>query len=87
MYLQCRGSRWEPQNGALLPQCYLRAAELGMRAAEEPLRSDFDVAGLRTRVLERVEELDAQEREAEEILSELVPAKEKRGYETVGRRQ
>ncbi|HKH39069.1 MAG TPA: hypothetical protein VKA82_18100 [Rubrobacter sp.] len=37
-----------------------RAAELEMRAAEEPLRSDFDVAGLRTRVLERVEELEAR---------------------------
>jgi hypothetical protein len=43
-----------------LLQCYLTAAELEMRAAEEPLRSDFDVAGLRTRVLERVEELEAR---------------------------
>ncbi|HZC84124.1 MAG TPA: hypothetical protein VE194_06815 [Rubrobacter sp.] len=37
-----------------------RAAELEMRAVEEPLRSDFDVAGLTTRVLERVEELEAR---------------------------
>jgi hypothetical protein len=58
-----------------------------IRAAEEPLRSDLRRAGLRAQVLERIEELEAREREAEEILSELVPAKEKRGYETVGRRQ
>jgi hypothetical protein len=44
----------------LLLQCYLRGAEFEMRAAEEPLRSDFDVAGLRTRVLVRVEELEAR---------------------------
>jgi hypothetical protein len=29
-----------------------------MRAAEEPLRSNLDVAELRSRVLERVEELE-----------------------------
>jgi hypothetical protein len=29
-----------------LLQCYLRAAVLEMRAAEEPLRSDLDVIGL-----------------------------------------
>jgi hypothetical protein len=38
-------------------------------------------------MLGRIEELEAREREREELLSELVPAKEKRGYETVGRRQ
>jgi len=52
-----------------------------MRAAEEPLRSDFDVARLRARVLERVEELEAREREREELLAELVPAMEGRGYD------
>jgi hypothetical protein len=63
-------------------QCYLRAAELEMRAAEEPLRSDLDVAGLKAQVLGRIEELAAREREMEEILSELVPAMESRGYDT-----
>jgi hypothetical protein len=32
-----------------------------MRAAEEPLRSDLDVAGLKAQVLERIEELEARE--------------------------
>jgi hypothetical protein len=67
----------------LLP-CYLRAAELEMRAAEEPLRSDLDVAGLKAQVLTRIEELEAREREREEVLSELVPAMEARGYDTGG---
>jgi uncharacterized protein (UPF0335 family) len=52
-----------------------------MRAAEEPLRSDLDVAGLKAQVLGRIEELEAREREREEILSELVPAMEARGYD------
>jgi hypothetical protein len=30
--------------------CYLRAAELEMRAAEEPLKSDLDVKGLKSQV-------------------------------------
>jgi hypothetical protein len=70
-----------------LLQCYLRAAELEIRAAEEPLRSDLRRAGLRAQVLERIEELEAREREREELVAELVPAMESRGYETVGRRQ
>ena len=45
-----------------LLQCYLRAAELEMRAAEEPLKSDLDVAGLKAQVLGRIEELEARER-------------------------
>ncbi len=53
-----------------------------MRAAEEPLRSDLDVAGLKAQVLGRIEELEAREREREEILSELVPAMEARGHDT-----
>jgi hypothetical protein len=32
-----------------------------MRAADEPLRSDLDVAGLKAQVLERIEELEARE--------------------------
>jgi uncharacterized protein (UPF0335 family) len=52
-----------------------------MRAAEEPLRSNLDVAGLKAQVLGRIEELEAREREREELLSELVPAMEARGYD------
>jgi len=54
-----------------------------MRAAEEPLRSNLDVAGLKSQVLGRIEELEAREREREELLSELVPAMEARGHDTV----
>lgn len=53
---------------------------LEMRTAEEPLKSDLDVAGLKAQVLGRIEELEAREREREELLSELVPAMEVRGY-------
>jgi uncharacterized protein (UPF0335 family) len=53
-----------------------------MRAAEEPLKSDLDVAGLKAQVLGRIEELEERERERKEILSELVPAMESRGYDT-----
>ena len=63
-------------------QCYLRAAELEMRAAKEPLGSDLDVAGLKAQVLGRIEELEAREREREELLAKLVPAMEARGHET-----
>jgi hypothetical protein len=64
-----------------LLQGYLRAAELEMRAAEEPLRSGLDVAGLKVQVLGRIKELEVREREREELLSELVPAMEVRGYD------
>ena len=40
-----------------LLQHYLRAAELEMRVAEEPLKLDLDVAGLKAQVLGRIEEL------------------------------
>lgn len=73
--------RKELQNVVQLLQCFLRAAELEMRAAEEPLKSDLDVAGLRAQVLERIETLEEREREREKILTELVPAMEARGYE------
>ena len=52
-----------------------------MRAAEESLRSDVGVAGLRAQVLGRSEELEAREREREEMLAELVPAMESQGYD------
>ena len=62
-------------------QCYLRAAELEMRAAEEPLRSNLDVTGLKAQVLGRIEELEARERERKELLAEVVPLIEGRGYD------
>jgi hypothetical protein len=65
-----------------LLQCYLRAAELEMRAAQEPLRSDLDAKGLKAQILGRIEELEAREREREELLSELVPAMEAQGCDT-----
>ena len=72
------------QSVVQLLQCYLRAAELEMRAAEEPLRSDLDVARLKAQVLGRIEELEEREREREKLLSELVPAMEARGHDTSG---
>ena len=82
MRLQCRGSWRAPQSVVQLLQCYLRAAELEMRASEEPLRSGLDVKNLKAQVLGRIEELEAREREREELLAELVPAMEERGYDT-----
>jgi hypothetical protein len=63
------------------PQCYLRAAELEMRAAEEPLKSDFDAAGLKAQVLGRIEELERQERERKELLAELGQAMQAHGHD------
>ena len=53
-----------------------------MRAAEEPLKADLDIAGFKAQVLERIEELEERERERREILSVLIPAMEARGYAT-----
>jgi uncharacterized protein (UPF0335 family) len=50
--------------------------------AEEPLKSDLDVAGLRDQVLRRIEVLEDQERERQEMLSKLGPLMESRGYDT-----
>ena len=74
--------RKDLQNIVQLLQCYLRAAELEMRAAEEPLKSDLDVAGLKAQVLERIEVLEEREREREELLSQLIPVMESRDYDT-----
>ncbi len=74
--------RKELQNFVQLLQYFLRAAELEMRAAEEPLKSDLDVKGLKAQVLTRIEELEEREREREELLAELVPTMEGRGYDT-----
>jgi uncharacterized protein (UPF0335 family) len=52
-----------------------------MRSAEEPLRADLDVAGLKAQVLGRIAELEEQERERQEMLAELIPAMEARGYD------
>ena len=71
----------ELRNIVQLLQCYLRASELEMRAAEEPLKSDLDVTGLKALVLERIEVLEEQERERQELLAEVVPFMESRGYD------
>jgi uncharacterized protein (UPF0335 family) len=52
-----------------------------MRAAEEPLRSDLDVGGLKAQVLGRIEELEAQEREREELLTEITAMAEEHGLD------
>jgi hypothetical protein len=79
---KCKVSWQDPQNVVRLLQRNPRAAELEMRTAEEPLRSDSDVAGPKAQVLRRIEELDAREREREELVAEFVPAMEARGYYT-----
>jgi hypothetical protein len=40
-----------------------------MRAAEEPLKSDLGVRGLKAQALERIEELEEWEREREKLLA------------------
>jgi hypothetical protein len=50
--------------------------------AEEPLRSDLNVRGLREQVLGRIEGLEEREREKEDLLAELVPAMETQGGDT-----
>ena len=74
-------ARRELQNVVQLLQCYLRAVELEMRAAEEPLRSDLDVKGLRTQVLGRIEELEAREREKERLLAGVTAVAEEHGLD------
>jgi hypothetical protein len=51
-----------------------------MRAVEEPLKSDLDVAGLKDRVFGRIEELE-ERREREELLAGLVPEMETQGHD------
>jgi uncharacterized protein (UPF0335 family) len=53
-----------------------------MRAAEEPLRTDLDVKGLKAQVLERIEVLEQRESEREELQAKLVLAMEASGYDT-----
>jgi hypothetical protein len=67
-----------------LLQYFLRAAELEMKAAEEPLSTDLDVKGLKVQVLARIEVLEEREREREreELLAELLPAMEVWGHDT-----
>ena len=81
MRLQCRGSRLEPQNVVQLLQCYLRAAELEMWAAEEPLQSDLDLKGFKVQGLKRIEELEEREREREELLAQVVAVAEEHGLD------
>jgi uncharacterized protein (UPF0335 family) len=53
-----------------------------MRAAEEPLRTDLDVKGLKAQVLERIEVLEQRESEREDLQAKLVLAMEASGYDT-----
>ena len=73
--------RKELQNVVQLLNCYLRAAELEMRMAEQPLEANLDVAGLKEQVLGRLETLEQREREREELLAEIVPLMEASGCE------
>ena len=70
----------ELQNVVQLLQCYLRAAELEMRAAEEPIGANLDVAGLKAQVLGRHEELEEREREREALVGELSAAMRAHGH-------
>lgn len=73
--------RRELQNIVQLLQCYLRSAELEMRAAEGPLKTDLDIAGLKAQVLERIEILEEQERERQELLAEVTAMAEEHGLD------
>ena len=73
--------RKELQNIVQLLQCYLRAVELGMRAAEAPLGSNLDVKGLRAQVLERIEVLEEQEREKDRLLAGVTAMAGERGLD------
>jgi hypothetical protein len=53
-----------------------------MRAAEEPLKADMEVRGLKAQVLGRIAELETWEQKREELLAEIVPAMEERGHDT-----
>jgi hypothetical protein len=66
----------------LFLQCYLRAAELEMRAAQEPLRSDRDVKGIKAQILRRIVKLEERERKRQELLTELIPEMGARGHDT-----
>jgi hypothetical protein len=45
-----------------------------MRAAEELLNAELDVAGIKAQFLGRIEELEAREREREELVGEVSAA-------------
>ncbi len=75
----CSRTRCHLQGIVQLLQCYLRAAELEMRATEEPLKSDLDLKSLKAQVLDRIETLEERERERRELLAGLVPLAEGHG--------
>ena len=52
-----------------------------MRAAEEPPKSDLDVAGLKAQVLERIEVLEEKERERQELLVKVTAMAEEHGLD------
>ena len=57
------------------------AAELEMRAAEVPLKSDLDVTGLKAQVPERIGVLEERERERQELLAEVTAMAEEHGLD------
>jgi len=74
------GARTEPRT---LPTSELRpgAAEREMRAAVEPVKTDLDVAGLKEQVLRRIEVLEEQERERQELLTDVLAMAEDTGLD------
>jgi hypothetical protein len=52
-----------------------------VRAAEAPLKSDLDVRGLKVQVLRRIEILEEQEREKEELLARMDAVAEEHGLD------
>ena len=52
-----------------------------MRAAEVLLRSDLDLAGLKSQVLGRVEELEARERERKGLVAEITAIAVEHGFD------
>jgi uncharacterized protein (UPF0335 family) len=52
-----------------------------MRAAEEPLKANLDIASLKAQVLERIDTLEEQERERQKLLSEVTAMAEEHGLD------
>ena len=73
--------RKELQSIVQLLQCYLRAAELEMRGAEKPLEANLDVAGFKAQVVDRIETLEEQERERQELLAGVAALAEEHGFD------
>jgi len=73
--------RKELQNIVQLLQCYLRAAEIEMWEAEKLLDANLDVAGFKKQVLVRIQVLEEQERERQELLTGVTALAEEHGFD------